>query len=114
MAVRLRQSRMVAGATASYEREAGLWRHDLWILSTPSSQGVELQAWTLGGKLAYAGAGRIAGEELTFVLRTVTSSGLALAEITGRLTTDSLIVEGTIGDRAASEARTPSPRQRPQ
>ena len=75
---------------------------------------MELQAWTLGGKLVYAGSGRLAGEALTFVLRTAAFTGLALAEITGRLTTDSLIVEGTIGDRAPSEARAPTPRQRPQ
>ena len=111
---RLRKARVVVGATASYEREAGYWRHDLWIFSTPTPDGVELQAWTQGGLACYTGPGRVSDESLAFELRTTAASRLALVDVRGRLTQDALEVTGTVGDRPPSDARAPELRPRPQ
>ena len=105
--------RMIAGAAASYEREAGLWRHDLWILSGPTRTGIELQVWTLGGRACYTGQARIDGEEVAFELVTGAASSLAIAHVRGRLTEHSLTIEGVVGDRPASYARQAVPRRRP-
>jgi hypothetical protein len=110
----LRQARMVVGATASYEREAAVWHHDLWIFSTPTADGVELQAWTQGGLASYTGTGRATGDVLAFELRTTAASHLALIEVRGRLSAESLDVEGVTGDRPPSDAGAPVPRSRPQ
>jgi len=111
---RLLAARMIVGATAAYEREAAAWHHDLWILSTPASGGVELQAWTQGGLACYTGSGRVTGEQLAFEVRTTASTRLALARISGRLTKDSLTIEGTVGDRAPSDSPAPVLRRRPE
>lgn len=111
---RLRRAPVVVGATASYEREAGYWLHDLWILSAPTPDGVELQAWTQGGLACYTGPGRVSDDAVAFELRTTASSRLALADVRGRLTQDSLEIAGTVGDRPASDARAPELRPRPQ
>ena len=104
--------RAVIGATAAYEREPGTWFHDLWILSTPVASGVELQAWTLGGRAAYVGSGRLENEVFTFTLSTTASSRLALVDVRGRLTADALAIDGAIGDRDPAESRTPVLRSR--
>lgn len=48
---------MPVGATAAFERETAAWHHDLWILSTPARDGMELWAWTQSGCPSYAGSG---------------------------------------------------------
>lgn len=109
---RLLHDRALVGATAAYEREAASWFHDLWIFSTPSKGGVDLQAWTQGGRACYTGPGRLEGDALVFELRTTESSGLALASVRGRFTSDGLEVEGTVGDRDPSDPRGPVLRRR--
>ena len=111
---RLLENRALVGATAAYEREAGSWHHDLWILSTPAPGGVELQAWTQGGRACYTGPGRVAGEDLAFELATTARSRLALARVSGRLTKDGLAIDGTVGDRDPSASRAAPLRPRPE
>ena len=112
---RLLKNRALVGATAAFEREAASWHHDLWIFSTPAaSGGVELQAWTQGGRACYTGPGRVAGEDLTFELVTAARSRLALAHVSGRLTKDSLAIDGIVGDRDPSDSRAPALRPRPE
>jgi hypothetical protein len=110
---RLLEERMLLAATAAYERENGTWHHDLWIFSTPTATGVELQAWTQGGRACYTGPGRVVEQDLAFELFTTASSHLALAHLRGRLTKDSIAVEGTVGDRDPSDARAPESRRPP-
>jgi hypothetical protein len=105
--------RRLIGATATYEREDGSWHHDLWIFSTPMGDAVELQAWTQGGLACYVGPGRVVGNELAFELRTTAGSHLALVSLDGHLTSDSLTIHGSVGDRAPSDAQAPEPRQPP-
>jgi hypothetical protein len=112
-AKRLSAARMVLGATASYEREAGVWRHDLWIFSAPANVGIELQAWTLGGRACYTGHGSVVDEVLTFELVTGASSPLAIARLHGQLSKESISIAGVVGDRPASDARRPTPLERP-
>jgi len=107
------KERMIAGATASYEREAGVWCHDLWILSIPTSTGIDLQGWTLGGQACYVGQAQVDQGELAFELATAAGSSLAIARIRGRLTNESLTLEGVVGDRPKGYARHAVPRERP-
>jgi hypothetical protein len=110
----LLRSRTIVGATAANDRETGSWYHDLWILSTPVSGGVELQAWTQGGRACYTGKGRVGRGDLSFELQTAESSGLALARVRGRFGRDGLAIDGTVGDRDPSDSRTPTFRLRAQ
>jgi hypothetical protein len=109
----LLRNRTVVGATAAHELESASWHHDLWILSTPASGELELQAWTQGGRACYTGSGHVAGEDLSFELRTAASSPLALAHIRGQFTKDGLAIDGTVGDRDPSDSRRPTLRRRP-
>jgi hypothetical protein len=111
---RLVEARAIVGASAAYEREAAVWHHDLWIFTTPTSGGVELQAWTQGGLPCYTGPGRVTDDELVFELWTTAISHLALARISGRLRRDSLTIGGTVGDRPPTDARAPAARRRPE
>jgi hypothetical protein len=111
---RLLKERLVAGATAAYERETGTWHHDLWILSTPSPKGIELQAWTQGGRAMYAGVATVDQGTITFELRTTETSRLALAHVRGRVSGEGITISGTVGDRDPSDARTMASRPRPQ
>jgi hypothetical protein len=112
--LRLLKERMVLGATAAYERETGTWHHDLWILSTPSPEGAELQAWTQGGRPIYAGPANVTGGAVMFELRATVTSRVALAHVRGRLTNEELTVGGIVGNRGPSDARTIALRPRPQ
>jgi len=111
---RLLEYRALIGATGTYERETASWHHDLWILSTPASGEVELQAWTQGGRACYAGPGHVAGEEIAFEMRTADSSRLALADVRGRFAKHGLTISGTVGDRDASDSHAPALRRRPE
>jgi hypothetical protein len=110
----LLKDRTVVGATAANDRETASWYHDLWILSTPASGGVELQAWTQGGRACYTGQGHVARDGLSFELWTAESSRLALVRIRGRFAKDGLAIDGTVGDRVPSDSRAPRFRPRAQ
>ncbi len=110
---RVLATRMIAGSTASYEREAGVWRQDLWVFSAPRSAGIELQVWTVGGRACYTGHARVDGEDVTFELVTGAGSSLAIAHVRGRITEDSVVIDGVVGDRPATDARQPTPLQPP-
>jgi hypothetical protein len=110
----LLKDRALVGATATYELETASWHHDLWILSTPASGEVELQAWTQGGRACYTGPGHVAGEEIAFELGTADSSRLALAHVRGRFAKHGFTIGGTVGDRDASDSHAPALRRRPE